>query len=184
MSDNQKEIYLMLTEMSDKNIDRFYSLIELELVIITLYASLAVYRIQGINEYLRGFSSLKLDILANLNDFYLAICIMTLVFSFHYSLGHLINIDMQKINMLKCENGLYQLKNDQELSKLIKGLLSEILVQKNNFIGSLYLIVLSLTSAVVYLQPNKSYSYQVVSIVVLIILFFYFRKTYFVDVSK
>jgi hypothetical protein len=178
LPDSQKEIYSMLAEISEKNIDRFFSLIEFEIVIVTLYASLAVYRLSDINEYLRGFYSLKIDIWTTLNHFFIALSIVTLIISLNCSLRHIRYVDTSKINIFKFENDLIRFKTDQELSKMNTQLVFEVDSQRANFLGSLYLVFVSITSAFVYLLPNKPPLYIVVLVLFLFYLFFIINKKY------
>jgi|GEM_PF-2347452 len=142
MSDNQKEIGAILIEMSNRNVDRFFSLIEFAVVVFTLYASIAIYNLDKIIESLQ------------IIDYKFLFCILSGIIAIYYSISQ-IQDSWKSITIFKRNGGLIQFKSEQELSELNNHLFSSITTQSDTFISSLLLIVCSLGFCFSYLLPEE-----------------------------
>jgi hypothetical protein len=155
MSDDQKEIGSILIEMNDKSIDRFFSLIEFTVVVITLYATLAVYKLQEIIESLQQKVNLQITTLA------LFLCILSVIMVLSYSISQ-IQSNEKRPTLFKNNDGLIQFKNEQELSEQNKYLFSLIDIQNDTFISSFLLLVCSSGFFYDYLLQDKFHFLQVI----------------------
>ena len=159
MPDNQREIYLILIERNDKNIDRFFSLIELDLMIVTLYAAIAVYHMPDLLGYLNGFDPYKADFGTTLHYLFVAYSLLSLLLACVYSYMHLHQVKEKSMEPFKTENDLIQFKTDQELTKLNKELFSMTRLQSTHYLGSISLSIFSIGSALVYLLVSRKINY-------------------------
>lgn len=164
MLDDQKEIGSILIEMNDKNIDRFFSLIEFTVVVVTLYASIAVYKLQDIIE------SLQQKINLQITDLDILLCILSVVMALGYSLSQIQYSD-KRPTVFKNKDGLIQFKNEQELSEQNKELFSLIDIQNDTFISSLFLLICSFGFSYSYLLSDKFHPLQVILFYAFLALF-------------
>ncbi len=139
MFDEQKEIGSILIEISNRNVDRFFSLIEFAVVVLTLYASITIYN----PSILKSLQTINSNLI---------LCIISIFIAIYYSITQ-IQDSWKDVSVFTKNEGLIQFKKEQELSKLNDHLFSSIKTQSDTFISSLLLIVCSLGfSVVIYYQ--------------------------------
>lgn len=161
--------------MNDKNIDRFFSLIELTVVVVTLYVSVAIYKLQDIIESL--YQKINLQV-ADLNILF---CFLSIIMALGYSLSQIQSSD-KKPTVFKNKDGLIKFKNEQELSEQNKELFSLIETQNDIFISSLFLLICSLGFSYSYLLSDKFHLLRVILFYAFLTLFvssvvFRYRRT-------
>jgi hypothetical protein len=143
MFDEQKEIGSILIEISNRNVDRFFSLIEFAVVVLALYASITIYN----PSILKSFQTFNRNLI---------LCIISIFIAIYYSLTQ-IQDSWEDVSVFTKNEGLIQFKKEQELSKLNDHLFSSIKTQSDTFISSLLLIVCSLGFSFSYLLPKDNF---------------------------
>jgi len=157
MLSNQKEIGAILIEMNNRNVDRFFSLIEFSIVVFALYAAVAAYNLSNVITSLQTI------------DWSLIFCISSILISIYYSTLQ-IQFSGKSITLLKKENESIQFKSEQELIEQNYYLFSSINTQYDTFISSLLLIICSLGFSLSFLIPKEN-SLKVALFYIILVLF-------------